>query len=221
MYKDVSKMNTTRFILDKFRISFENKTRMPIEIPNIGRDNLPELFRQLDYKIGAEVGVLDGEFSEKLCQSNSGLKLYCIDPWEQVAGFDDYDSNRLKNAYITAQAKLSKYNCHVIKKTSVEAVKDFKDNSLDFVYIDGDHEFMSVVTDISHWMQKVRVGGIICGHDFIRYVDIKRTRCHVQEAVCGYTSAYRIRPWFVLGRKERRQGEIRDKERSWMIIKTQ
>lgn len=212
-------MNTLDYILKKFQLNFDDKTRMPIEIPNIGRDNLPDLFKELDFKVGAEIGVLDGEFSEKLLKPNKDLKLYCIDPWKLVGDFDDYDSERLKRAYITAKKRLSKYNCAIIKKTSMQAVSSFADGSLDFVYIDGDHEFKSVSMDISEWIRKIRIGGIICGHDFKRYVDLKRTRCHVQEVVNAYTWAYHIRPWFVLGRKEKKEGEIRDKERSWMWVK--
>lgn len=218
---DVRKMNTLDYILNKFKLGFDGKTAMPIEIPNVGRDNLPALFKELGFKIGAEVGVLDGEFSEKFCQANPKLKLFCIDPWEIIGDFDDYDSKTLERSYATAKARLADYNCTIIKKTSMDAVKDFADGSLDFVYIDADHEFKAVVMDISEWIRKVRIGGIICGHDFIRYVDLKRTRCHVVDAVTGFTSAYRIRPWFVLGRKEKRHDEIRDKERSWMWVKLQ
>ncbi len=212
-------MDTLEYILNKYGLSFDKKTDLPIEIPNVGRDNLPDLFKELGFKVGAEIGVLSGEFSEKLCKPNKELKLYCIDPWEIVGDFDDYDDNKLKESFIEAKEKLAKYNCSIIKKTSQDALIDFEDNSLDFVYIDADHEFSSVVSDISKWIQKVRIGGIISGHDFIRYVNIKRTRCHVVEAVQGYTQAYHIKPWFVLGRKEKREGEIRDKERSWMWVK--
>lgn len=50
-----------------------------IEIPDCSRDDLPELFVQLGFKVGAEVGVYRGEFTEKFCQA--GLKMYGIDPY--------------------------------------------------------------------------------------------------------------------------------------------
>lgn len=211
-------MNTLDYILNKLKLNFDDRTRMPIEIPNIGREDLPYLFKELNFKIGAEIGVLDGEFSEKLCKPNQDLKLYCVDSWEVAGDFDDYSSRRLKEAFTKAQERLNQYNCKIIKKTSTDAVKDFEDNLLDFVYIDADHEFKSVVMDVSEWMRKIRIGGIMCGHDFRRYVD-PRVRCHVVEAVSGYANAYRISPWFVLGRKRVIKGEIRDKERSWMWVK--
>ena len=41
-----------------------------------------------------------------------------------------------------------------------------KDGSLDFVYIDGLHDFGSVKQDIAAWWPKVKVGGFIGGHDY-------------------------------------------------------
>lgn len=202
----------------KFNIQISPEMRMPYEIPNVGRDNLSEIFNDLGYRKGAEVGVLQGEFSEKLCMGIPSLELYCIDPWKQTDGFKDYTNHTLAKSYRVAKERLAKYNVVIIKKTSIEAVKQFEDNSLDFVYLDGDHTFKNVVMDICEWIKKIRIGGIISGHDFRRYVSL-RARAHVPEAVGGYTVAYHIRPWFVLGRKQFIPGEIRDRERSWMWVK--
>jgi len=43
----------------------------------------------------------------------------------------------------------------------------------DFCFIDADHKYESVRNDIRYWMQKIRVGGIISGHD-IDYPDVRR-----------------------------------------------
>ena len=53
-----------------------------------------------------------------------------------------------------------------IKKTSVEAAKDFEDGSLDAVYIDAEHDEASVREDIQAWRPKLKPGGLLCGHDF-------------------------------------------------------
>jgi hypothetical protein len=211
-------MDNVKYILNRFTLKLDGATKMPIEIPDVGRDNLPELFNELGFKVGAEIGVLKGDFSEKICKGVPRVKLYCVDPWKRVGGFDDYKDESLKLAYKLTKEKLKDYDCEIIKKTSMAAVKDFDDGALDFVYLDGDHEYRSVVNDISEWIKKVRVGGIIAGHDYKRYADA-RVRNHVVPAVGGYASAYQIRPWFVLGRKEAPEGEIRDKDRSWMWVK--
>jgi hypothetical protein len=53
--------------------------------------------------------------------------------------------------------------------SSVEASKLYADGSLDFVMLDADHTLTSVRADIAHWYPKVRVGGILSGHDFSHY----------------------------------------------------
>lgn len=48
---------------------------------------------------------------------------------------------------------------------SVRAAEVFRDNSLQFVYIDADHRLASVCTDILVWWRKLACGGILAGHD--------------------------------------------------------
>jgi len=49
---------------------------------------------------------------------------------------------------------------------SVEAAKQFEEESLDFVFIDGDHSYTAVKADIIAWLPRVRTGGILAGHDY-------------------------------------------------------
>jgi len=50
--------------------------------------------------------------------------------------------------------------------TSLVASKKLPDDSLDFVFIDAGHDYISVKEDILLWAPKVKVGGMIFGHDF-------------------------------------------------------
>lgn len=54
-----------------------------------------------------------------------------------------------------------------IRKTSVEAAKDFPDGSLDAVYIDAEHDEDSVREDIRAWRPKIKPGGFLVGHDYV------------------------------------------------------
>jgi hypothetical protein len=49
---------------------------------------------------------------------------------------------------------------------SVEASKLYENESLDFVFIDGAHDYQSVKEDIEHWFPKVKRGGYIAGDDY-------------------------------------------------------
>ena len=37
---------------------------------------------------------------------------------------------------------------------------------VDMVFIDGSHDYQSVVRDVNQWLPRISRGGIICGHDF-------------------------------------------------------
>ena len=55
---------------------------------------------------------------------------------------------------------------NIIKGDSVEVSSRYEDESLDFVFIDGDHSYDGVTRDIKAYWPKVRIGGIISGHDY-------------------------------------------------------
>lgn len=208
---------TLEFIQSKFNLDLEKKS--PIEIPNTNRVTLARLFGELRFGVGAEIGVERGLYSKQLCQENHGLKLYAVDPWLAYQGYREHVSQeKLDGFFEITKQRLSGYDAHLIRKTSVDAAKDFKDGSLDFVYLDGNHEFSHVAADISAWTPKVRKGGIVAGHDYIKRKN-KEYLMHVVDVVNAYVSAYQITPWFVLGRKATIPGELRDTSRSWFFVK--
>lgn len=191
----------------------------PVEIPDCSRDDLPELFVEMGFKVGAEIGVDRGEFSEKFCKA--GLKLFGIDPWKYDDDYQDSRSQeRLDFLYEHSKRVFAPYpDSKIIRKTSIEAVKDFADKSLDFVYIDGNHQLRYVIEDLVEWSKKVKNGGIICGHDYIS--TNPRTAagiCHVIPAVNAFTKAYQITNWYLLGEYKSPPGEKRDNWRSWMWV---
>jgi len=54
----------------------------------------------------------------------------------------------------------------IMRKKSVEAAFEIKDESLDYAFIDGDHSYEGVKRDITLWWPKVKKGGWIGGHDW-------------------------------------------------------
>ena len=190
---------------------------MPIEIPDYGRNNLAELFAELKFNTGVEIGVESGLYSEILCKANPNLHLNCVDAWTPYKGYRDYvKTSTIHGFYEVAKERLSKYNTTMIRKFSMDAVKDFADRSLDFVYIDGNHTIEYVINDIAEWSKKVKIGGIIAGHDYHNY--LKRRQIHVVDAVHAYTHAWQIYPWFVTGTREKIDGKVRDTVRSFFWI---
>jgi hypothetical protein len=154
------------------------------------RDLLGELFAKAGYVKGAEIGVRRGKFTKILCDANPSLHMICVDPW-MAYGFR-YDEAKQESIYQECLANLKDYNVTLIRKTSMDALADVVDESLDFVYIDGNHFFDYVMEDIIHWSRKVRSGGIIACHDFHYGSNVD-----VVAAVEAYVKAYHIDPWYV------------------------
>ncbi len=191
----------------------------PFEIPDSSRNDLPEFLIEMGFKVGVEIGVKEGEFSEIICQA--GLKLFGIDPYLM---YDDYvepeTQESLNQAMEKSAARLKNYDFTQVKKTSMGAVSDFPDESLDFVYIDGNHSFKFVAEDIFEWSKKVKKGGLISGHDFVYLASRDKHQVHTKYVVEAYTRAFAISKWYVIGRKEKIKGEKRDPYRSWFWVKT-
>jgi len=191
------------------------------EIPDCSRDDLPLFFKQMGFKVGVEVGVATGSFS--IAIAKEGLKVYGVDPFLEYEDFDHpgvCNQKRMDKLYEVAKKRCEPYNITIIRKTSMEAAKDFKDRSIDFVYIDGHHGFKYVAEDLWEWTKKVKKGGIISGHDFARNKKpVRDTFCiHVPFVVDAFTKCFGIKNWYVLGRHKPLPGEVRDKWRSYMWI---
>jgi len=205
-------------ILD-FVENLESPRRSPVEITGVGRDDLAVFFREAGFRVGVELGVEQGLFTEVLAKSNPEAKIYAIDAWEAYRGYRDHVSqSKLSDFYLEANRRVRDLNVELVVAFSMDALEQFDDESLDFVYIDANHELPYVIRDIIEWSKKVRKGGVVSGHD---YYESKRisTKNHVKYAVDCYTRSYRINPWFILGSKAKNDGEIRDKSRSWMWVK--
>lgn len=154
------------------------------------RYNLAELLNDLSFDVGAEIGVRRGKFSNHLMKCNPRLTLYCIDPWEAYS--NKYNIERQARIYQDAIDNLKGTKAIVIRKRSMDALTDIADRSLDFVFIDGNHDFDFVVMDVIHWSKKVRKNGIIMCHDYYPFSD-----CGVMNAVDSYTRSHNIDPWYV------------------------
>ena len=211
-------MNRFDYIIGKYHLEAQKNERF-IEIPDQTRETFASLIGELECTIGSEMGVEAGLYSEILCKANPSLELHCIDAWTAYKEYRDHNrQSTMDSLYDIAKKRLKPYNTVLHKGFSMDVVKDFPDNYFDFVYIDGNHEFKQVVDDVCEWTKKVKPGGIVAGHDYIRRVT-NGYLMHVVPAINAYCDAYEIRPLFILGRKNAPPGEKRDRVRSWFFIK--
>ena len=206
-------MELTEFIKQKFNVT--DQTGSPVYLKISRLKEFPDLLRELKLTTGAEIGVSTGYYSKWLFSRIRGLKLYCIDPWIAYPEYVEHHTPEgqvvLNQNFEKTKERLAGKNAIFIKKYSMDAVKDFADESLDFVFIDGNHSFEFAVNDIAEWSKKVKKGGIIAGHDYWNSID-KTTKnwltyegtdlekmklCQVKYAVDAFTIANKISPLFI------------------------
>lgn len=183
----------------------------PIVINHFSRRReLIEMLKERGIKKGAEIGVDHGKYAEQLLRGIPGLQLLCIDPWlPYTEGTEVHDQENISAIYHEAHERLTPLNANVLRATSMEAVQYIDNNSLDFIFIDGNHSYSYVLEDITEWYKKLKPGGIMVGHD---YKEDKVNDYGVIEAVQKYTTDNHITPWFVL----HAGGSLVD---CWMFIK--
>ena len=192
-------VNALDYIAETFGVDVGART--PITVEGTRRLTLPAMFAALGYSVGCEVGTELGYFAESLCAGVPGLDLTCVDPWLAYKGYREHVSqDKLDRFHALAVEKLAPFGVMIVRLPSVEAAALIPDGSLDFVYIDANHEFKHVVDDLYAWTPKVRIGGIVSGHDFRR--NTGRYVNDVKDVLPGYTYAKGIRPWFVINDPE-------------------
>jgi predicted O-methyltransferase YrrM len=108
-----------------------------------------------------EIGSYAGASAELI--SNYVGEITCCDIWEQYIMPLSRATKVYEEFLLTKERNK---NIIEIKKQSSKLANEYADDFFDMVYIDADHSYKSVKTDISSWFKKVKQGGIICGHDY-------------------------------------------------------
>jgi hypothetical protein len=116
-----------------------------------------------------EVGTHSGNYAERIYQIFPKSSIYLLDTWDSN-NTDFYYSTRpglVEKAYaMTLEKFKDKPNVNIIKADSVVAYKEFQDNFFDWIYIDGDHSYDGVKNDLQNWFKKLKINGIMSGHDW-------------------------------------------------------
>lgn len=135
------------------------------------RKQLPDLMRFLGLPlIAAEIGTAEGFNAQDLLR-NGIEKLYAVDFWghiPNVTGDGNFPVEFHNANYYTAIWKFYDYKRKVVmlKGKSAEMAHKIPDNSLGLLYIDCDHSFSGVMSDLNAYFGKVVKGGIVSLHDF-------------------------------------------------------
>ena len=180
----VDATKTNRTTVDNTRDGYKNQ-EMVNKIDEIAKEILkvkknkyrdhffPALINALNLKTGVEIGVDTAGFSSHILSKTQINQYYCVDNWMDDFGSGVKMSKSVFNKngdirFTEAKERLEEFGDRAVflRMPSLEAVNNFHDNSLDFVYIDGDHSIEGIYEDVKAWTPKIRIGGIISGHDY-------------------------------------------------------
>jgi predicted O-methyltransferase YrrM len=128
-------------------------------------------------EIGAWLGKSTSYMAVEIINSGKNIKFDVIDTWGGSKNFIDEDAYKIEgDPYEIFQQNLLSVKNYInpIKGSSDEIYKLYKDESLDFVFIDAGHDYISVINDIKNWFPKIKKNGILAGHDYYVYPDVKK-----------------------------------------------
>ena len=131
--------------------------------------------------VGVEIGVWKGDFSARILKIARPKRLHLVDPW-RVSDEPDrrgeawYGAERISQAEMDAihdrvagrfSAQIAADRVRLHRNPSREAMAEFADDSVDFVYIDGDHSLAAVGEDLRAALRVTRPGGFLICDDYL------------------------------------------------------
>lgn len=136
-----------------------------------------------DGAVLVEVGVFLGKsaiyMAQQIKESGKRIQFICVDPWDRdVSGISVKEAGGSFFPQFISNVKA----CGVYSFLSAVEMESWKAAEyileslakVDFVFIDAEHDYVSVKSNIKEWIPNMRPGGVIAGHDYTLNVDTKR-----------------------------------------------
>ncbi len=127
-----------------------------------------ELVGRLRPRVIVELGTYSGSSFAAFCQAVEacGLdtKCYGIDLWEGDMHMGHFDETLFREISAYVEENHPRV-ATLVRKDFNQAVKQFDDNSVDLLHIDGMHTYEAVSNDFHTWLPKMSERGVILFHD--------------------------------------------------------
>ena len=100
---------------------------------------------------------------------DAGGHLYCVDHWKGSEGTKLLDEANKEDVYEVFESNMKDLELWdyitPMKMDSIKASEEFKNGSIDFLFIDGDHRYTGFMKDLEMWIPKLKDDATLCGHD--------------------------------------------------------
>lgn len=119
-----------------------------------------------------EIGCLWGGFTSygAKISKNAGGQYVAVDPWHSESSSDLPTEWDWEDMFVGFQQNLNDVGLldfvEIKRMKSSEAAQGEADESLEFVFVDGDHTYEGCLEDIKLWFPKLKKGGVMLGHDY-------------------------------------------------------
>lgn len=137
-------------------------------------DVLAGFMLQQGYKTFVEVGCKEGRTTGHILKTVPDSRVIAIDPWMKQEKSDDplketyeaWDFGKIEREFWENVGDADNSRISMLRMTSAEAASGAWLSPMDLIFIDALHDYEHVKQDIALWWPKVRIGGILAGHDF-------------------------------------------------------
>ena len=144
-----------------------------------------DLFRLGGFQQGIEVGVADGRFSEHFLKvGGDHISWHMVEPFPNAQLKTRFHispvgkANFLRGTWAERRVgRLTDKRFSMKLSTDTTLLNSIPDMSVDFVYLDGAHDYTTVKAELPAYFQKVRSGGVLAGHDYCNYGQSTRFLC--------------------------------------------
>ena len=116
-------------------------------------------------EVGAWYGQSTAFMAVQIINSGKKVRFDVVDTWEGSPEHHLEIGQTIYKEFLQYMEPII-HVINPIQMLSLEASKLYEDESLDFVFIDAQHEYEAISADIAAWYPKVKRGGIIGGHDY-------------------------------------------------------
>lgn len=160
------------------------------------QEQIEELIKNNDVKTIVEIGPYLGESTIFMAkQLPSEGKIYAVDSW---IGYPIEHYELKRNFYKKFLSNIIHAGCTEIvipvHKTSLTASKTFSEYEkvVDMIYIDADHSYKAVYSDILAWSPYLHDEGILCGNLFSKFGETSE----IKRAVIDFCKKFDKSPTF-------------------------